>query len=256
MNTARRAAALAPLAAVLSIAGTARAHDIWLTEHGQGAQSVVDVAYGDLDGRELADPDRIVALEVIGAGPRTDIRGDLPAGQRGGHPVRTSKAFRPEPGSVVAVTYDNGFWLTLPGDSSETNTNKVLAPAGTNPHGTVKYGKLLLGRGASGKVVGARLELVLLQDPYAAAPGANLPVRLQLEGKPVAGASIAYSDGIEPIPDARQPTAKTNGDGVAEIPLRGRGPLLLTVDINAPPSHPALADQDHLYASLSVDTSR
>jgi nickel transport protein len=243
-------------AALVLLGGTASAHDIWLTEHKDGAQSVVDIAYGDLDGRELADPDRVVVLQLLSDNAPIDVRGDLPAGELNAHPVRVSKAITTQSGSIVSITYDNGFWLTIPGDSSETNTNKVIAPTGTGTHGTVKYGKLLLGRGAYLRLAGSRLEFVPLSDPYGLAPGAKWPVRLQFEGKPMAGVKIAYSDGLEPIPDAKQPFVTTDANGIADVPLTRAGALLLTADVYVTAMIPALAERDHLYASLSVDTTR
>jgi nickel transport protein len=169
--------------------------------------------------------------------------------------VLSTRPFSAPAGAVVAVSYDNGFWIKLPGDKLETNASKIMAPKGTAAHMTVKYGKLLLGAGGYRTVVGSRLELVALKDPFALAAGQTLPVRLQLNGKPVPGAEIAYTDGLQPIPDAKQPTVKTDADGVAQVPAPRKGASLLTTDIETAPAHPALAEQDHIYASLAFDTS-
>jgi len=52
---------------------------------------------------------------------------------------------------------------------------------------TVKWGKMLLGAGSNDKVLGTRLELVALKDPFTARPGTTIPVKLLYDGKPFAG---------------------------------------------------------------------
>jgi uncharacterized GH25 family protein len=249
-------APLAAGAAVLLSGAPSQAHDIWLTARPASGGLVAEVDFGDLAARELADPKRIVALELVSSGGRSDLRHPLTAGTANGHPAWISAPFEAPRSGVLAVAYDNGFWLQLPGDKGETNASKLMAPNGTAAHMTVKYGKMLLGPGAYSTVLGERLELVALQDPYALPPGATLRVRLVLAGKPIPNTEIAYTDGLAPIPDAKQPTVKTGADGVAEIPLRRKGPHLLATDIEVAPLHPGLADRDHIYASLAFDTSR
>jgi uncharacterized GH25 family protein len=245
--------AFAAAALVWLTASAAEAHDIWITTQTRGQGTVASISYGDLDRREFADKDRVASLAVIGGPAPQELRASLAKSAEPGTAVLQSKAFAAPPSGVVAVAYDNGFWLTLPGTKSEINVSKLTVPDGQAAHLTLKYGKRLLGPDAWSRSSGARLELVPLKDPFALPAGAKLSVRLQLDGKPFAGASIAYSDGIQPIPDAKRPAVKTGADGVAEIPLGRKGPFLFTTDINAPPSAPALAEHDHLYASLSFD---
>ena len=121
---------------------------------------------------------------------------------------------------------------------------------------TIKWGKMLLGAGSNDKVLGTRLELVALKDPFTARPGTTIPVKLLYDGKPFAGADIAYTNGLKPLPDSQQPTVKTGADGVAQIPVGKSGPVLLTTDVMTQPAHAALATADHLYASLAYNTAQ
>lgn len=156
--------------------------------------------------------------------------------------------------SVVAASYDNGFWVTAPGDRLERNASALLIPNGTGKHWTVKYAKLLLGPGSYSKVLSARLELVAMKDPFSN-PGSTLPVKLLLNGKAYPGADITYTDGLEPLSDKDQPSVKTGADGVAQVPFH-KGLELLTTDLNADPLDPTLSEKDHIYASLTFQTPK
>ncbi len=108
-----------------------------------------------------------MSLELIDAdGHRHDLRHPLREGSRLGHPVLQTQPFAASSGSVLAVSYDNGFWLKIPGDAKETNTATLMVPRGTASHWTVKYSKALLGPGSFNHRVHSRLELSALADPF------------------------------------------------------------------------------------------
>jgi uncharacterized GH25 family protein len=238
----------------LGAAGAAQAHNVWMTTRGEDGRSVAQIHYGDVEKPELADHSRVVSAALVSSSGRVELRKPLKPVESRGHPALETQPFAAPRDGVLAITYDNGFWVNLP-DKSEVNTSTLLIPTGAERRWTVKFGKTLLGPGAFQRVLRQRLELVPLKDPYSVAPNGTLPVRLLLNGKPYAGAKIAYTDGIKPIPDPQQPTATTGRDGVANIPLGWKGSYVFTVDINVPPTHPSLAVKDHLYASLAFDTS-
>ncbi|MBA3895865.1 MAG: DUF4198 domain-containing protein [Sphingomonadaceae bacterium] len=231
------------------------AHDIWIVSNAPGTETSAEIVFGDLIGPSLADVKRIVSFDLVTTAGRTDLRPLLAEAKSNGHPVLKTKPFAAVPGALVAVTYDNGFWVRLPQDKLETNTNPLLAPNAEDPHWTVKWGKELLGPGAYRMLLNTRLELIAMKDPFSAKAGSKLPVKVMLDGKPLAGADIAYTDGIEPLPDPKQPVAKSGADGIAQVPVPRAGPVLLTTDLMAPAAHPSLAKQDHLYASIAYDTS-
>jgi uncharacterized GH25 family protein len=240
----------------LATAPAAWAHDIWITADKAGGQLKAQVNFGDTDARQAPDRSRIVALDLSGGSGMQDLRLSLTPAQLLDHPVLETKPFAAASGSVIAVTYDNGFWLTVPNDKKETNTSKLLAPKGTAAHWTVKYGKILLGAGSFSRVLHTRIELVPLKDPYTLAAGQKLPVRLELEGKPLPNTKLGYGDGIEPLGDAKTPKVTTGADGIAEIPFTRKGAYVITADPTVPTAYPALAENDHLYVSLAFDTSK
>jgi uncharacterized GH25 family protein len=248
-------AASAAVVLVVAAASAAQAHNVWMTTRDAGGRRVAEIHYGDVEKPELADHSRVVSAALVSSRGRIELRNPLKQVESRGHPALETQPFAAPKDGLLAITYDNGFWVDLP-DKSEVNTSTLLIPTGAERRWTVKFGKTLLGPGAFRRVLDQRLELVPLKDPYAVAPNGTLPVRLLLNGKPYAAAKIAYTDGIKPIPDPQQPTATTGGDGVANIPLAWKGSYVFTVDINVPPMQPSLAVKDHLYASLTFDTSR
>jgi uncharacterized GH25 family protein len=244
------------LAAALSVVVPAVfAHDIWLTTDKHGDAYIAAVAYGDTDAREMPDLRKIVTLELVSAGKRVNLRRPLEAQQRLGKPVFETKAFAAPAGSLLAVTYDNGFWVANPDDKIESNSTKLLVPNGTGSWWVPKFGKDLLGPGAYQQVIHTLLEVIPLEDPFQVPMGGKLPVRIEHEGKPLAGVEVDYGDGVTPIPDAQMPKVKTGSDGMAEIPLTRKGPYLLTVEYEGPGTRPDLADKDDMYASLTFDLS-
>lgn len=204
----------------------------------------------------MPDVERMVSLEIVTPRDRSDLRTGLSASTRFGQPVLATRPFRAPAGSVLAVSYDSGFWVRIPGDSRDTNTSTLMVPNGTEGHWTVKYGKTLLGPGSWRRVLHTRLEFIALKDPFKLPAGAKLPVRLELNGRPLAGARVAFGNGIQPIPDDRMPAMITGRDGIVKIPLLLRGPYLVTADPEVPPANAALARHDHLYASLAFDLSK
>lgn len=237
-------------------APAAFAHDIWVTTDKHADQYKAQINFGDVDKRELVDLKKIVTLDLVTASGSTDLRRPMTEGQRLGAPIMETAPFKAAPDAVIAVSYDNGFWLTRPNDQKETNTSPLMEPKGLDPHWTVKYGKTLLGPGSSAQMTHARGEFVLLKDPYTLAVGQKLPVRLVIDGKPVAGTRVRYSDGIEPLSAEKVPFVKTDKDGMAEIPLERKGAYMIASDPTVPPTHPALSSGDHVFVALSFDLAQ
>lgn len=254
-TVARKVGLVALLGAPL-LSLPAQGHDIWVTAEKKGDQRIAIVHFGDPDKRELAELKKIVTIDLVTAGKATDLRKALAVADRKGAPVYETAAFTATAGGVVTVSYDNGFWLTRPNDQKETNTSLLMEPKGLDPHWTVKYGKMLLGPGSSEQVVQARGELIALKDPFKLKVGEKLPVKLVIDGKPIAGTRIRYSDGIEALAAEKIPFAKTDKDGVAEIPLERKGPYMIATDPTVPPSHAALSTGDHVYVALSFDLNQ
>ena len=111
--------------------------------------------------------------------------------------------------------------------------------------------KLLLGVGDSAgadRALGLPFELVAERNPYGLAPGATLPVRLLLHGKPSAGMTITTFSAAAP---ENPTTTVTDRDGRAQIALSARGAYLLNAVHMFEPSPSAKADWESLWASLT-----
>lgn len=242
----------------LSIGTAAFAHDIWTTvDKKSDGKVVADIGYGDRDDRSVPDPEKLVVMDLIGPAGTTQLRQPMPkVATRLGQPVIETTPFSISEGSIIALTYDNGFWVKIPGDKGETNTTTLLSPKGTAQHWTVKFSKMLYGAGAYKRKTNQRVELTALKDPFTLASGEKLPVRVEYEGQPIAGTEVQYDDGISPISDAKSPKVKTGSDGVALIPITRAGPYLLSVDFSKPPIDKRFADFDHLFGSLSFDLKK
>jgi hypothetical protein len=245
--------------ALLGGLSCASAHDIWVTTESEHDGKVIAIVkYGDVAARDVPDPKKVVVLTVLGGDHARNLRWTLVPGQRGGQPVLVSAPFDASSASMIAVSYDNGYWTTSPDDNPEhheANTSKLLIPNGKPSYWVPKFSKTLLRPGAYRLVTHTELELVPLKDPLAIAPGSSLPVQMIFRGKPIKGVPIAYGDGLAPIPDDKMPTVITDSNGVALVPLERKGPYLLTADYDGAPVEPSLSDQDEPYASLAFDLS-
>lgn len=231
----------------------ALAHDIWLTVNKQGDNATVDVNYGDVDKREMPDLRKIVSLELVGPEQTLNLRRPLEPNNASGKPALHTKSFAVPAGALLAVTYDNGFWIVNPDDKIESNSTKLLVASDKGSWWVPKFGKALLSPGAFTKLQHTPLEVVPVKDPYTLKVGDKLPVRIEHNGKPLADTDVKYCDGLQPIPDKQLPRVKTGSDGIAEIPLTRRGPYLLTAEYEGPGTRPDLADKDDMYASLTFD---
>jgi uncharacterized GH25 family protein len=79
--------------------------------------------------------------------------------------------------------------------------------------------------GAATRVIGLRLEIVPGTDPHLVPPGGKLPVRVLFDGKPLAGALVAWANDATRAGKAEESghETRTNRDGMAEIPIHTPG---------------------------------
>ena len=103
------------------------------------------------------------------------------------------------------------------------------------------------------QAVGLTLELVSEENPYALGAGDELPVRLLLEGKPLAGALVQALLHGDPSVNV---SARTDRNGRARLRLAKSGFWLLkAVEMQAAPAG-AEADWKSLWASLTFENGR
>lgn len=122
---------------------------------------------------------------------------------------------------------------------------KSLVSAGDGP-GTAK------GTGFD-QVLGYPLELIPRANPYALVVGKALPLLLNYEGKPLAGALVIAFTADQP---AKRFEARTGRDGTVTLPLDRAGRWLVKAVhmIEVPDSDPA-ADWESFWASLTFEVA-
>lgn len=223
----------------LAVVPAAQAHDFWF----EVAGGKVYPLYGHPGDVASADKGRVIELAALGGdGKAVSLRGELKAVDG-----KLSAPQGVKGAAVVAGWYDGGFWVK--NAQGFRNTSKLVVPDAQESRWSQKYAKALLPGGdakAYGQVVGQRFEIVPLADPFTLKAGAPLPVKVLLEGKPLAGVAITAGDSHA----AEAEKIVTDASGEAKLPLPA-GPVVVAVSHKVVGTAPALADQDGLSATLS-----
>lgn len=245
----------AMLAAGLAVASVApaSAHDVWLTLSGSASARRVVVNYGHPDDRPPAFADKVVDLVAIRTDGTTPLVKGLTVARDHGALVVESPKFADDGHVLLAAKYDNGYWVKL-ADGTYRNATRRLAPDAVETLWSSKFAKAFTGAGAPWQtVVGHDIEIVPLADPAAVRPGGDLKIRVLFHGQPLSGGEVERGDGTTVVAEKDIPKFKTDGDGVATIPIVKRGPLLLVIDHRVKPSAvPDQAAEDLYTATLWV----
>ncbi len=243
---------LALAVAVFADSQVAAAHDIWLTifRGEDGCHAIVN--YGHPHDRPPALADKIVGFEALTGEERVDLMEGLSNKQTPAAIVVESHGFDDRGHSLVAVSYDNGYWTKAPSGRYRNATIRSI-PEAQDSLWSMKFAKAVTGPGSPwATVLGTLLEVVPLSDPAAAKPGDSLRVRVLFQGKPLAHVAVERTDGLTPIKEEDIPSFRTDDNGFASIPIVEAGPHLLAVDYKVSPSAtPDLAKTDLYTATLS-----
>ncbi len=240
-------ACLALAVAVYAVPQIAAAHDVWLTigRAEDGCHAIVN--YGHPHDRPPALGDKIVDFVALTGEERVDLMGGLTHKQTPAAIVVESRSFNDRGHSLVAVSYDNGYWAKTASGSYRNATIRSV-PDAQDSLWSVKFAKAITGRGAPwGTVVGTLLEVVPLSDPAAAKPGDSLRVRVLFQGKPLASVAVERTDGVTLIKEEDIPRFMTDSEGAASVPIVGSGPHLLAIDYKVSPSGTAALAKTDLY---------
>lgn len=244
-------AAGAVAAAMTLYADAAVAHDVWLTLTGPAASRRVVINYGHPDDRPPPLAEKVLDLLAIRSGGKTSLLQGLGARQEHGTFVVESGGFADDGHVLLAASYDNGYWVKLPGGLYR-NVTRRFAPDAVEALWSSKFAKTVTGAGAPWQtVVGHEIEIVPLADPAAVKPGDSLRLRVLFHGKPLAGGEVERGDGTTAIAEKDIPKFSTDADGVAAIPIVKSGPHLLVIDYRVSPSAtPDQANEDLYTATL------
>ena len=131
------------------------------------------------------------------------------------------------------LTYDGTVEPKAPGTAIIAGHRKAMLYEGTQYE---KFAKLLLPVGGKtdgyDKVLGQRLELVPMSDPFAAKVGDEISFRVLLDGKPAAIDMVyATFDGFSDIPSAYAFCAAPVSHGEARIQITAPGTWIVRVSV-------------------------
>jgi nickel transport protein len=209
-----------------------QAHDFWVEKKG----SALQVVYGHGSQRLPYDPSSIKEAKgfdpqgrqiQVGIERKKDHALLVPRGQA----------------SVIALVVDDGFWCkTIMGlkKMSKREAGKRVIES----YQAVDCSKAILTWGeAAGKPLGLQLEIVPLKNVFEVKGGQKLPVKVLLQGEPLPNAEV---ESIE-----HTKTARTDQNGVAEVPLSGEGLRVITTRHKIPLQDSPDADALKLTATLT-----
>jgi uncharacterized GH25 family protein len=205
-------------------------------------------------------PDRIVRFVLVsasGEAPVEGVPGDDPAGV-----ARVS-----EPGLQLVGYRSNSSKVELGAEKfeqylKEEGLEKIVAERSRRgesrkPSREIysRCAKSLLAAGGVGKsghdrVLGFTLEIVPEKNPYAPRTGGSFPVRLQYEGRPLAGALVVALN--REAPEERL-FARTDAKGRASFALARPGAWLVKSVHMVPAPADSGADWESLWASLTFE---
>lgn len=227
---------LLPLLAATLFIGQVQAHGLW-TEQRRGH---IETVYG-----HGAEDNAFKAEKISGAWAYTRAGKMIPVTvQRLDDHARLQPLKSP---AVVAVALDNGAWSLTP-DKQWVNQGRSKVPNATESLHTFKYSLAIYQEGAKLPKLD-QLKMVILPevDPLTVGPGKLLPVRVLVDGKPVAG--------VELVGDYRgapnQVSATTNAEGRAQVMVRNEGLNIISAAISIPVKGDKDIETRGLFTSLT-----
>ena len=259
------------LALVAMVAsGVGAAHDFWIEptafRPAPGTEVPLRLYVGqDFRGESLIYlpelQERYVYLDTLGERPVPGVAGDDPAGTiRPRGPGVVIVGYRSAPFTVSFATLaEFEAYLAKEGLEYIGALRKRLGKRDSNI--TERYSraaKSLLGIGAArandgDRRLGFTLELVAERNPYALAPGGELPVRLYYRDHPLAEALVIAFNKDAPLTKLR---VRTGRDGRARLALTRPGVWLITAVHMVPAAKDVDTDWDSIWASLTFELPR
>jgi nickel transport protein len=201
------------------------------------------------------EPDRLIQLNVWMTGNEKPV--SLLSGvtkSSTDHTVLDLRAFiAGRSVAIVSGQYDNGYWITLPGDQ-HFNTSKLHIPGAIDSGAFFKFGKALFPsvsvNDGYDRKLGELLEIIPLEDPFKVHPNQKLPVEVLYMNKPLPGVGVEIGDGRTKMKEEDIPRFKTDARGIALVPISKPGLQIMAVDYRTPPRSPQLSDHDDYSACL------
>ena len=223
---------MAVMLGLLCVTGPLGAHDVWLVSKGDH----LELLYGH-ETPEPYDPAKIKEAKAY----------DKSGHEMAVKPLKLEQAFGvvPDPtAAMITIVFDNGYWVEA-GSTVWKNVGKDEAKKSANYSHPWKFHKSLFAWAPRfAQPTGLKFEIVPLQNPYTLKPGAILPVHVLFDGKPLAGTDVEYG-----LHGDKAPKVKTDGNGLASVPITKGPEQFIAVDYKLP------ADQDREADHTSYATS-
>lgn len=256
--------------ALLALATPALAHDMWVATpnwrvaEGQSAAVSLRVGHADEEDPWNAPWERIHSFRSYGPGGVEDQQANLVVPPPEGRPNARIVLGTAGTHLVALESYHSTSTLEAEKFNAYLDTEgldlakRVRAAAGTSGQPGVEVysrrAKALIQVGDQPtdnvlKPIGQTLEIVPLRNPYARGSDEALPVKILLQGRPLAGAQVRVLPlGIKDGPVQKQ---RSDAQGRATFTVPGRGAWLIMV-VHARPmtGHPTAAF-DTTFASLT-----
>lgn len=217
-------------------AGQVSAHGLW-TEQRRGN---IEVIYG-----HGAEDNAFKARKISGAwaydasGKMIPVTVERLADHARLKPLKTP--------AVMAVALNNGMWSQT-ADKKWINEGRSKVPDAIEATQTFKYSLAIYQPGAKlPKLDQIKLLIVPEVDPLTVGPGNSLPVRVLLDGKPVAGVKL--------IGDYRSApntlSTETDKDGRAQVLVRNEGLNVIAAQVEVPVKDSFDVNSRGLFTSLT-----
>lgn len=153
----------------------------------------------------------------------------------------------PKDAAVLTVMMDNGFW-TKGEDGKYVNASKSTVPNPQTSSHSIKFNThVRASTGGALKPSGGALEITPLVNVHILKVGADIPVQVLFEGKPLANVAL-FPDYVN---DANARSVKTDADGKAVLFVRNNGLNVIGVSHNKPTPDNKDADRIGYFATLS-----
>lgn len=228
---------LKPLALLgLLVATQASAHGLW-TEQRRGN---IEVVYG-----HGAEDNPFKPMKVSGAWAYDGSARMIPVTvQRLVDHARLQPLKQP---AVMALALDNGRWSRSP-ENQWINQGRSTVPGATESIHTFKYSLAIYQPGAQLPALD-QLKLLIMPevDPLTVGPGKRLPVRVLLDGKPVAGVKLIGDYRSAPGTVSTQ----TDADGRAQVLVRNEGLNVIAAQMEVPAKDDPEVAMRGVFSSLT-----
>ncbi len=244
------------LAALMTVATaiplSAQAHDLWITTPaiapGQNLSMVVGYGHA-FPQSEVLEPAVIVQPQIFGHGAVIQTKAKAAMQYQSLKPLAK--------GSYVVTAGRKAQWYTKSPEGS-VNKPKDQVKGALKCIRTEKFAKAVVNVGGAlddvSKPVGAPLEIVPLANPGGVQVGGELPVRVLLNGKPLAGAEVmATFAGFTPEGKAMAFYVKADKQGLAKVKLWHSGLWLVRTYHKEAYKDPAKCDTFGQTAVLSFE---